>query len=307
MALLACCGRAALAQDLTPRAYVITPLGSNAVIVTYSNLEGNVQFAGAVPITDAHSTVNLAVASYYRSFDFFGRSANVALSVPYGFGDFRGNVKEVPAEDRRSGSLDAIVRLSVNLIGGPAMMPAEFIKWHQEVLLGASLTVVAPSGQYDPTRLINWGSNRWSFKPELGYSQRFGNWVVDGYFGGWFFTDNTEFFSHNQYSPGSNTRGEQPVGELEAHLSYDVQPRLWLSLDANYWWGGQTSLNGVTEPISEQRSSRVGMSASIPLTRTQAVKLSYSDGAFVRYGGNYKTISIAWQYGWIDRSKLPGH
>ncbi len=28
--------------------------------------------------------------------------------------------------------------------------------------------------------------------------------------------------------------------------------------------------------------------------------MSFSDGAFVRFGGNYKTISVGWLYSWID-------
>ena len=117
---------------------------------------------------------------------------------------------------------------------------------------------------------------------------------------GWFFTENSEFFSHNMYFPGTNTRTQRPVGAIEAHLSYDVQPRLWISLDANYWWGGQISLNGVQNPTTEQANSRVGVSASVPVTRHQSVKASFSDGAFARYGGSYKTISVAWQYSWLD-------
>jgi hypothetical protein len=292
---------ATLAQDLTPRAYVITPTGSNAVILTYVNSEGNVTLPGGVPITDAHANISAPVASYYRGLDFFGRSANFTISVPYGFGDFKGEVREAPREERRSGSLDAIARFSVNLLGGPAMSAAEMAKWHQSVLLGASLTIVAPTGQYDPTRLINWGSNRWAFKPELGYSERWGDLLLDAYVAGWFFTENSEFFSHNMYFPGTNTRSERPVGAVEGHLSYDVQPRLWISLDANYWWGGQVSFNGVQNSLTEQGNSRVGVSASVPVTRHQAVKMSFSDGAFVRYGGNYKAISVAWQYSWIDK------
>jgi hypothetical protein len=292
---------ATLAQDLTPRAYVITPTGSNAVILTYVNSEGNVTLPGGVPITESHANVTAPVASYYRGLDFFGRSANFTISVPYGFGDFKGDVREAPRQERRSGSLDAITRFSVNLLGGPAMSAAEMAKWHQSVLLGASLTIVAPTGQYDPTRLINWGSNRWAFKPELGYSERWGDLLLDAYVAGWFFTENSEFFSHNRYFPGTNTRSERPVGAVEGHLSYDIKPRLWISLDANYWWGGQVSLNGVQNTLTEQENSRVGVSASVPLTRHQSVKMSFSDGAFVRYGGNYKTISVAWQYSWIDK------
>lgn len=296
---LGSCG-STLAQDLNPRAYVITPTGSNAVIFTFAHTEGSIELPGGVPITDATSNVNVLAAGYYRGLDFFGRSANFTIVVPYGFGDFKGTVNEVPADDRRSGSLDSILRFSVNLIGGPAMKAAEMAKWRQGILLGASLTVVPPSGQYDPTRLINWGGNRWAFKPELGYSERWRNWVLDTYVGGWFFTENSEFFSHNMYSPGTNTRSERPVGAIEAHLSYDVIPRLWISLDANYWWGGQMSTNGVQNPQTEQGNSRVGISASVPITGHQAVKASFSDGAFARYGGNYKAISVAWQYSWID-------
>jgi hypothetical protein len=221
--------------------------------------------------------------------------------VPYGVGDFKGIVAEVPKNAHRSGFLDSFVRFSVNLIGGPAMEPAEFAKWRQKALLGVSLRIVAPTGQYDPTRLINWGSNRWAFRPEIGYSQRLGNWVLDGYGGATFFTKNPEFFSHNVYFPGVRSQSEKLVGGVEAHISYDFKPRLWISLDGNFWRGGATSLNGVENPATNQKSSRVGITASVPLTRHQSIKMNYSEGAYVQYGGNYKNISLAWQYGWIDR------
>jgi hypothetical protein len=290
---------AAPAQDLTPRAYLIAPIGVNALVLSYSHLEGGLQFDGAVPITGAQAATSLPSASYYHSFAFFGRSANVALTVPYGIGSFQGTIAEVPEHANRSGFLDAIARLSVNLIGGPAMQPADFAKWQQNVLLGVSLKVVAPTGQYDPTRLVNWGGNRWAFKPELGYSQRFGHWVLDGYAGGWFFTENPQYFSYNMYYPGVRSQSQAPVGTVESHLSYDFAPRLWVSLDANYWWGGATSINGIQNGLTNQKSSRVGATASVPLTAHQSIKLSYSDGAYIRYGGNYRSVSLGWQYAWI--------
>jgi len=73
-------------------------------------------------------------------------------------------------------------------------MPAtEFIQWRQKVLLGVNLRVVVPTGQYDPTELISWGSNRWALKPEFGYPRRWGNWILDGYAGAWFFTTNHDY------------------------------------------------------------------------------------------------------------------
>jgi hypothetical protein len=287
-----CAAGTVLAQDLSPRAYVIAPVGTNALVAGYSYLEGSLQLNGAVPITDAQANVSLGTLSLFHSFDVLGRTASLTVAAPYGYGDFRGTVADVPRNAERSGGLDLSARFSVNLIGGPAMLPAEFARWHQDVLLGVSLEVVAPSGQYDPTRLVNFGTNRWGFKPEIGYSERWGRWVLDGYAGMWFFTQN------GQYYPGTNTLNEASVGTLEAHLSYDVMPRLWVSLDANYWWGGTTAVNGVPNGLTNQKNSRVGFTASVPLTAHQSLKCSFADGAYIRYGGNYRSFSLAWQYSW---------
>lgn len=300
LVLLGCgAGCAALAQSLSPRAYVVTPVSANALITQYSYLDGNINFNGAVPITGATAGIDVEALAYYHSFGLLGHAANIDVSVPYAEGDFKGTVRETPAQVNRTGMLDATARFAVNLLGGPALSYQDFRKWQQTTLLGASLTVVAPTGQYDPTRLINYGNNRWAFKPELGYSRRTGHWVLDVYGGVWIFTRNDEFFSHNQYVPGSQYQDERPVGVVETHLSYDVRERLWVSLDANYWWGGETSINGRVNPVTNQQSSRVGITASIPLTRRLSLKFSAADGAYVRYGGNYQIYSVALQYGWI--------
>jgi len=295
---------AASAQELNPRAYVITPVGTNALNLGYSYQDGSLDVPGAAPITGATATANLVALGYYHGFSFFGRSANFALAIPYGIGEFSGTVVEAPAHTRRSGFLDSSLRLSVNLIGGPAVEAKQFSQWRQDVLLGVSLKIVAPTGQYDPTKLVNWGTNRWAFKPEIGYSQRWDHWVLDGYAGVWFFTDDPEYFSHNQFVPGLQSRTQDPVAAFEAHLSYDVRPRLWISLDANFWSGGETSINGVANPATYQKSSRVGLTASIPLSAHNSIKLSYNDGAYVRYGGNYRSISASWQYGWVGWPRL---
>jgi hypothetical protein len=287
------------AQDLVPRAYVIAPTGINALDVGYSHLNGGLQFDGAAPITGAHADISLAAVGYYHSFSLLGRTANIAIGLPYGDGTFQGTVLGAPKSAHRTGLLDSFYRLSVNLIGGPAMEPRQFARWTQDLLLGVSLKLVAPTGQYDPTLLINWGSNRWAFKPEVGYSQRFGHWIVDAYAGGWFFTENSEYFSRNMYFPGTRSLTESPVAAFEAHLSYDIAPRCWVSLDANYWTGGETSVNGVPNVGTSQKNSRVGITGSVPLTAHQSIKISYSNGAYIRYGGNYQSISLSWQYAWL--------
>jgi hypothetical protein len=289
------------AQELAPRAYLITPVHSNAVILSYSFFSGNLELEGAVPITGSKATAHAPFLAYYHSFNFFGRSANFTAALPYGVGNFRATAVGAEVAAYRSGLLSPAFRLAVNLIGGPAMNTDTFLKWRQKRILGASVSVVSPAGQYDPTKLVNFGTNRWAIKLELGYSQRWGHWILDAYGGAWFYTTNSEFFSHNQFSPGTNTQTQTPVGSFEGHLSYDFKPRLWISLDGNFWSGGETSLNGVTNSATLQRNSRVGVTSSIPVSRHQSLKFSYNNGAYVRYGGNFQNISVAWQYSWVGR------
>jgi hypothetical protein len=289
------------AQDLAPRAYTITPLRSNAITLTWSFNDGEIIFEGAIPIKDASGTYQVPVLSYYHSFSLFGRSANIVALVPYAEGNFQGTVQGEESHVHRSGLADSAFRFAVNLKGAPAMPAREFVKWQQKVLLGASLKVVAPTGQYDATRLINWGANRWGFKPDFGYSQRWNHWLVDGYAGVWFYTTNSEFFSRNAFYPGTRSQSQNPIVVFEGHLSYDVKPRLWLSVDGNYWFGGRTSVNGVENSNSSQRNSRIGGTVSVPVSQHHSLKFSYSDAGYIRFGGRYKNVSAAWQYSWLGR------
>ena len=276
---------------------------SNAVTVGDVFNDGDLHFEGTVPITDATGRINMPNVTLYHSLGVFGRSANVAATLAYGVGNFEGTAFGAETKIYRSGLFDSVFRFSVNLKGAPAMRLGELGKWQQKTLIGASLKVVAPTGQYDPTKLINLGANRWAFKPELGLSRRWGHWVLDAYAAVWFFTKNPDFFSRNQYVPGTQSQTQDPIAAFETHLSYDLRPRLWISLDGNFWYGGRTSLNGVENPATLQKSSRIGVTASFPLTRHQSIKVGYADGAYVRFGGDYKIASVAWQYSWIGQPK----
>jgi hypothetical protein len=178
----------------------------------------------------------------------------------------------------------------------------EFIKWKQKRLLGASIVVQAPTGQYDPHLLINIGNNRWAIRPEMGYSERHGNWLVDVYGGVWFFTRNPEFFSRNSFVPGTQSKTQEPIEVVEGHLSYDFKPRLWVSLDGNFWYGGRSSLNGVENRATLQKNSRIGATTAIPISKHQSLKFSYDRGAVIRFGGAFQAVQVAWQYGWIGRA-----
>jgi hypothetical protein len=284
------------AQDLVPRAYLITPVGSNAVTLSSSFFDGPIFTDPTIPITDFKGRFALTTLSYVRSFNFFGRSANVVGTLPYVVGNFHGIVLDAPRSAYRSGFSDARIRASVNLLGGRAMNLDQFVKWREKFVIGASLTISVPIGQYDPAVLLNPGLNRWAVKPELGLSRRWGHWALDLYGGVWVFTSNNLFY------PGTRTRSQALVGAGEMHLNYTLKPRFWISADGNFWTGGRSTIDGAPGR-DYQRNSRVGGTVSIPLNRNHSVKFSYSKGAYISIGGNYDNFSAAWQYSWVSRPK----
>jgi hypothetical protein len=273
------------------------------VTLTYSLRAGDVVFDQIVSTSNATGRISTGIFTYFHTLSFFGRSANINASIPYSSARFQGTLSGVQEKIYRSGVAPAVVRFSANLKGGPAMTVKEFAKWEQKTLIGISLTVTTAAGQYDPARLINIGANRWALKPELGVSRRSGKWMFDAYGAVCFFTANHDFLSNASGSAGPNTQTQQPIGAIETHLSYDVKPRLWLSVDGNYWYGGKTALNGAPNVSTLQANSRLGATASLPIGTHHSLKFSYSAGTYIRFGGDYKDFSVAWQYSWLGRPK----
>ena len=214
-----CAGADTTAQDMAPRAYLITPTGASAVTLSYSFNQGSVFVDPDVPIQSPSVQFETGAISYYHSFGIFGRSANITGLVPYAFGTAQGQISGASTAIYRSGLADSRVRFAVNLMGGPVVSAKDFPFWREKTLIGMSFATVMPTGQYDPARLINGGANRWAFKPEVGVSRRSGAWGADWYAGVWVFTSNRHWF------PGSSIRQQKPVGAGEAHLTYYFKPR----------------------------------------------------------------------------------
>lgn len=154
--------------------------------------------------------------------------------------------------------------------------------------MGVSLPGGVPLGQYDPAKVMNLGTNRWSLKPELGVTHALGRWTLQGYAGVWLFTSNTNLFH-------GKTRTQEPIRSFQFHLDYLFRPRLWAAFDANFYTGGRTSINEVKN-FDLQQNSRIGGTLAIPLNRRQSFKFSYSHGAHTTVGGNFNSITISYQY-----------
>ena len=91
--------------------------------MAYSYNTGSVFTDPSVPVEDFRAQFHTQALSYYRSFDFAGRSANITALVPYALGNFSAKVAGTQTDVYRSGIADSRVRLAVNLWGGPAMNP----------------------------------------------------------------------------------------------------------------------------------------------------------------------------------------
>jgi len=280
----------AAAQDLEPRAYSLSPVGTNFIVASYGYSTGDISFDPSVPVEEASADLNAAGVGYFRSVSFFGRSANVTLVAPYVWGTLEGLVAGEFTKIRRSGFADPKMRVGINLYGGPAMNLRELASWRQATTIGASLSVLTPLGEYDHTKVVNLGGNRWSFKPEIGLSHRVGpRWVFDLYGGVWLFTDNDDF--------RGSTREQDPIWNAQLHVSYNIRPRLWAAFDANFYEGGRTTVDGVENP-DLQRNSRVGVTFSAPLSRRQSFKFTYSRGAYTTIGADFDAFAVAYQYLW---------
>jgi hypothetical protein len=177
----------------------------------------------------------------------------------------------------------------VNLRGAPAMNTREFVRFQQRTTIGASLVVQAPLGQYDPNKLVNIGSNRWAVKPEIGISRRLGHWYLDFYGGVWIIGKNSDF--------RGRARTQRPIGSGQFHVSYNLRPRMWAAIDANFYSGGRTFVDGVGN-ANLQRNSRVGGTFAFPIDRHNSLKVSVSTGVVTTVGGAFTSIAVAYQRLW---------
>jgi hypothetical protein len=281
------------AQEMEPRAYSATPIGTNFLIAGYTRATGGVSLDPSLPVSAVQATINQVAIGYERTFGLLAHSASLAILVPYVSGDLSGMLEDQSRAVSRSGLGDLKFRFAGNLIGGPALTRAEFAQREPTTSLGASITVVAPTGDYNPSHLINISSNRWALKPEIGLSQPIGDWFADAYAGVWLFTDNRKFFN-------GNVRSQDPLFDFQLHGGYSFRPGLWLAADATFYTGGETRMNGV-EKHDVQANSRYGLTLSVPLPEGLAVKFAWSTWLTTRNGGNFETVGVTLQYRWFDQ------
>ena len=280
------------AQEAEPRSYTNTPIGLNFLIAGYVYAQGKLAFDPNSAIADAKFHSNTEVLAYVRSFDVGGQSAKFDVIVPASSFSAQGIVNGQPREREMSGLGDPRFRVSFNLFGAPALSVKDFANYKQDLIVGVSLQVSAPLGQYDDSKLLNLGNNRWSFRPELGISKAWGPWTFE-------VAPSVTFFSNNTDFVGGNTFAQAPIYAVQGHILYTFQSGVWMALDGIYFAGGRTALNGAKSD-NEQANTRAGFTLALPIDTRNSLKLSASTGITTRTGSEFSAVGVAWQYRWSD-------
>ena len=280
----------ARAAELEPRAYSNAPVGLNFVIAGYVKSEGGLSTDPASPIQDAHLNINTEVLAYARSMDVWGKSGKFDVIMPYSQLSGTALVNGQPAARQVSGLNDPRFRFSVNFFGAPALSMQEFANYQQDLIAGASVQVSAPVGQYDPSRLVNIGSNRWFIKPDIGISKALGAFTLELSAGAFCYSKNDEYY-------GGKSLEQDPLYTTQAHVTYSFGKGVWVALDGTYDYGGRTTVNGVQQD-DVMENSRFGVTLAMPVNRDYSIKLYASSGVSIRTGSDYNLAGLALQYRW---------
>lgn len=275
-------------QDLEPRAYANIPKGTNVLAVGYGYNKGNVLSDPSLPVKDFKINTQIFAINYIHSFGLANKLARVQVSIP--MADMQGklilNGEQVTGS--RTGFADARIRFGINLTGSPALDRKNFRQYQQKAIFGVSLVTSVPIGKYYDDKKINLGANRWGFKPEIGISKRFKHVYAEAYVGTWFYTNNNNYF-------GGNELKQNPTLSFQAHASYYFKNQMWVGFNTNWYEVGEVAINDVYSDDS-QKDWRVGATFSVPITKTQALRLQYHTGIYANLGLNYDSLTLAYQY-----------
>ncbi len=278
-------------QEFEPRSLGNLPVNSNFAIIGYGFSMGNILLDPAVSIENLDARLHGFAAGYLRSFNLFGKLAKVDVVLPYATGDWDGVYQGIDTATSRNGFGDIRIRFSVNLLGSPSLKMSEFRNYKQKTIVGFNIQVIAPTGQYYSDKLLNLGSNRWTFRPQLGVSHALNKWIFEFYIGGWFFTKNNNFWDGKKLK-------QNPLGISKVHVIYSFPRGVWLAADIGYGIGGRTQVNGV-EMDTHTSGVRFGLTAMIKIRKQHFLKFYAVSGVRLEKGSDYDMLGIAYQFNWF--------
>ncbi len=278
------------AAEIEPRAYVNTPVGINFLIAGYVYSEGGLATEGSSPIKNAELSTHTGVVAYARTLDVGGKSGKFDMILP--FSDLSGNAMVAGQRRERNiaGLNDPRFRFSVNFYGAPALSLQEFANYQQDLIIGASVQVSAPLGQYDSNKLVNQGNNRWFIKPDIGISKALGPLALELSTGVFYFTDNDDYL-------GGKKLEQDPISSTQLHVTYNLGRGVWAALSGTYDYGGRTTIDGVRSEEADG-NFRTGATLALPVNRNNSIKLYAATDVQTSIGTDVNLVGVVWQHRW---------
>lgn len=247
------------------------PIGINFAAGGYAYTEADISVDPVLRIENVNMAMQTWAVGYIRTFELLKKSARVEVLQWRQEGRWSGLVDGVPTSVKRQGWADTVARLAVNLVGAPPLEGKEYAAYRAktdvETLVGAALSVQLPTGQYKKDKLINLGSNRFTFRPQLGFVHNRGRWSFEATGAAWIYTDNNSFFNGNLLE-------QNPLYTLQAHLVHTFPTDIWVSASAGYGYGGQSTVNGI-EKNNRKENIAWAIDAGYPITRRLNFKATY--------------------------------
>ena len=288
----------ALALFLSPAAghadgardWVNAPVDTSFIYFYYTHSDAHSSFDGSLPLKGASLDAHVPVLRMARTFSLGGRIAAVQLVLPYAKVD--GSIDGTSIGRKLSGAGDLQAIFVANIYGAPAMSLEQLMQWQPQDFLAASLAITAPTGRYDRFRLLNISKNRWAIKPQLSWGKYFNDGSLLAV------NANVQFFTTNDEYLGLGSLDQDPLYTLEAHYSKNLNRALWVSADAYYTFGGETEIGGVKQH-NRQETLRLGLSANMNLSLTDAVSVSFDQSVARRdHTPEMRTFSISYSKLW---------
>ena len=269
--LFACFSSACLAEELDPRRWAHLPIDTNFFGTGYAYTDANIAFDPVLKIVDGQMELHTWAAQYIRTFTLLEKSARVDLLQGYQEGRWSGLLDGVPTTVKRSGWSDTFLRFAINLYGAPPLQGKEYAAYRAatevETIVGAGLSVQLPTGEYLDDKLINLGTNRFTFRPQIGVVHTRGNWTVETTGIVALYSANNDFFNGMKLE-------QDPLYILNGHLIYTFRPGTWAGASAGYDYGGKSTVDGVSK--DDRKQDRVwALSFGFPVSRHLGIKMAY--------------------------------
>ena len=304
----------ASAVDDGARAYWKGRQGTSVVSFQYLNLDaetsGTNQFApGQYIYPNSDTEAKIFIATWLHHYTLLNRPSSFAVNVVGGDIGVDVDTAAIPPvflppgvgasfSQSSTGFGDPAVQVVVNLFGAPPLRSGyDILNYEPTATLDVAAMLAFPIGEYESDKLVNIGLNRWYGRIAFPFKYHFGPFTpghrtsLEITPSVWLFTENDDFL-------GKKLEND-PLWQLEGHLTHDFTTSFFGSLDVLYRGGFQSEIDGV-EVGDELDIGDLGFTLNYQVTDNFVVRTGYSSNVFGDGDLDNGVLRVQFVYGWQE-------